>query len=144
MQRLKPAVSGPADLLRARVAVVAGTTGQLYADRAGIAARVHPTFESALKALDTREADAVIGATAILNFLVARGDDPNVVVLPKQLFRGYVALGMRLGLDPGIEKRIELELLRVEQGSEFRAYREALFGNETTDAGQGAGGGTHR
>lgn len=130
VHRMKPAVAGQADLLRARVGTVDGTVGARYADRAGIDATMFPTFEAALAALSEQRVDAVVGATAVLDYLVTRGKDQNLVVLPKPLYRGFVALGMRLGLDDTIEKRIELELLRTEQSAEFRSYRDALMGNQ--------------
>jgi ABC-type amino acid transport substrate-binding protein len=142
VHRMKPLVSAPADLVRTRVGVVTGTIGERYANRAGIDGIRYETFETALAALEHRDVDAVIGATAVLDYLVARSKDADLVVLPKPLYRGYVALGMRFGLDDAIEKRIELELLRVEQSAEFRSYHDALMGNQ--DTGQGPQGGTTR
>ena len=139
VHRMKPLVAGPADLLRARVAIVTGTVGERYANRAGIDGIPYQTFELALAALENREIDAVVGATSVLDFLVARSKDADLIVLPKPIYRGYVALGMRLGLDPGIEKRIELELLRVEQSAEFRSYHEALMGNQEAESGTQGG-----
>ncbi|MFO0962122.1 MAG: transporter substrate-binding domain-containing protein [Phycisphaerales bacterium] len=129
VQRLQPLVSDPGDLLRSRVGVVDGTLGADFIAKTEIPqVRTYPTYEAAVTALEARELDAVVGSTVVLGYLTDRSHDRDLVVLPRPLERTYVAMGMRFDLDPAIEKRIELELVRATHDRPYRAYRDAVLG----------------
>lgn len=127
--RLQPAVSGPADLARVKVAVVAGTRGEEYVNDARIAAERFDTVEGALDALEQGKVRAVVGSTTSLRYLTQRHGRRSITVLPAPLMRDYVGFGMRFGLEPALEKRIELELVKGAQSGEYRNFRAALLGN---------------
>ena len=137
--RLQPAVSGPADLARVKVAVVAGTTGEEYVNSTRIAAERFDTVEGAMDALREGKVRAVVGSTTSLRYLTQRRGHRSITVLPAPLMRDYVGFGLRFGLEPALEKRIELELVKGAQSDEYRNFRAALLGN--VDAVAGAAGG---
>ncbi len=129
VQRLQPLVGDPGDLLRSRVGVISGTLGADFIARTEIPqVRTYPTYEAAVTALEARELDAVVGSTVVLGYLTDRSHDRDLVVLPRPLERTYVAMGMRFDLDPAIEKRIELELVRATHDRAYRAYRDTVLG----------------
>jgi ABC-type amino acid transport substrate-binding protein len=129
---LKPVVTGPAGLARARVGVVVGSTGEGYVERAAIAAERFDRFEGAMTALAEERLDAVVGATTTLVYLAERSPNKHVLVLPRPLERNFVGLGMRFGLDPGLEKRIDLKVLEAAQGDLYKAMRATMMGEVDT------------
>lgn len=125
---LQPVVTGPTGLARARVGTVAGSVGDKYALRTGLEARHYETFEAAMKDLADERLDAVVGSTTTLAYLAERSGARHVTVLPRPLQRDFVGIGMRFGLDPALEKRIDLEVLKSAQSAAYRAMRATMMG----------------
>lgn len=125
---LQPVVTGPTGLARARVGTVAGSVGDKYVLKTGLAARRYETFEAAMKDLAEERLDAVVGSTTTLVYLAERSGSRHVTVLPRPLQRDFVGIGMRFGLDPGLEKRIDLEVLKSSQSAAYRAMRATMMG----------------
>jgi ABC-type amino acid transport substrate-binding protein len=131
VDRLQPMVRGPEGLLRAKVGVVAGSPGEDYVRAAGISADRFETYEEAVDALAAERLDAIVGATDTLTYLTERQGTHHLKVLPQPLEREYAGFGLRFGLDPALEKRIALEVVKASQGDRYRALRAAMLG--TTD-----------
>jgi ABC-type amino acid transport substrate-binding protein len=128
VQQLRPVVASARDLSGARVGCVAESEGQRFLEAAKIRFIAFPTYEAGLQALEKMHLDAVVGSTVALEFLVTRSDDHALTVLGQALQSDYVGFGMRYGLSNGLEKRFELEMLKVSQSEEFRGYRDTLLG----------------
>ncbi|MFM8642973.1 MAG: hypothetical protein ACKOEP_09095, partial [Phycisphaerales bacterium] len=73
------------------------------------------------------ERDAV-AETATLQYLALRSGRPGLTMLSPPLMRDYVGMGMRFGLDPALERRLSLEVVRASQSPEYRTFREAMLG----------------
>ncbi len=131
VQQLQPVVSGPRDLSNAQVGCVDGTDGQQFLKTANVKAIVFGNYESAMQALTSGKLDAVVGSTAALHYLVSRADTGHLLVLPQPIRVDYVGFGMRYGLPDGLEKHLELEMLKISQSEEFRQWRDALLGQTT-------------
>ena len=129
---LQPVVTGPTGLARARVGTVAGSVGDKYVLKTGLQARHYETFEDAMRDLADERLDAVVGSTTTLAYLAERSGARHVTVLPRPLQRDFVGIGMRFGLDPALEKRIELEVVKAAESGEYRTFRAAMLG--TADA----------
>lgn len=132
VERLTPLVRGPADLARSRNGVMRGTLSEAYLSEARLPATAFETMEEAVAALAGGQVDAVIGPTATLVYLVERTERHGMTVLPRPLLREFVGLGLRFGLDPALEKRIELEVVKAAESGEYRTFRAAMLG--TADA----------
>lgn len=128
VQQLRPLVSGAAELAKVRVGCVDGSDGERFLQSAGIHFRKYATYEEAVAALSAMHIEAIVGSTMALEFLVARSHSSELTVLPQGLRKDYVGFPMRYGLSPALEKRFELEMLKVSQSEVFRAYRSALIG----------------
>ncbi len=140
VDRLSPLVSGPAELARVRVGVVHGSVGERYAESARLDPRKFETFEEAMDALAAEELEAVVGSTTSLLFLAERVGERRLTVLPHPLQRDFIGLAVRFGLEPGIEKRLELEVVKAAQSPEYRSMRAVMMG----DADAAVDGGTAR
>lgn len=127
VDRLQPMVRGPEGLLRAKVGVVAGSPGEEYVRSASIPAQRFETYEEAVGALTDERLDAIVGATTTLAFLTERRGN-HLTVLPRPVDREFVGFGLRFGLDPGLEKRIALEVAKAAKGDRYRAMRAAMLG----------------
>jgi polar amino acid transport system substrate-binding protein len=132
VERLTPVVRGAADLARSRNGVMRGTLSEAYLAEARVPSTAFDTMEAAVAALANGKVDAVVGPTATLVYLVERADRHGMAVLPRPLMREFVGLGMRFGLDPALEKRIELEVVKAAESGEYRTFRAAMLG--TADA----------
>lgn len=128
IQQLQPVVTGPHELAKARVGCVADSEGQRFLQSASIPSTAYKTYEDAVAALAEEKLDAVVGASVVLSYLVDRSHSHALVVLPQRMRTNYVGFGLRYGLPDALEKRFELEMLKVSQSDEFRAYRNALMG----------------
>jgi ABC-type amino acid transport substrate-binding protein len=124
------------------VGVVAGTTGDAYVQAVAIAAERFDTFEDAIDALADQRVEAVVGSTTTLTYLTERSGHRHLMVLPRALLRDYVGFAVRFGMDPALEKRIALEVVKAAQGAEYRAMRALMLGDidTATDSGQQPGG----
>lgn len=138
---LQPVVTDASGLARAKVGVVSGSTGEEYLRRAGLDATRFDTFEVAMRELADERLDAIVGSTTTLVYLAERSGSRHVTVLPRPLERDFVGIGMRFGIDPGLEKRIDLAVLKSAQSAEYRALRATMMGEVDTAAGAPAAGG---
>ena len=143
VDRLRPVIGGASELARARVGVVAGTTGDAYTQSTSLKTVRFETFEEAIEALADQRLDAVVGSTTTLTYLCERSGHRHLTVLPRALLRDYVGFAVRFGLDPALEKRIALEVVKAAQGAEYRAMRAVMLGDvdTATDANQQMPGG---
>lgn len=128
VQQLKPMVSGPNELAKARVGCMRDSDGQRFLSSTSIEPVVFPTYEAAVQALSDDRLDAVVGSSVVLSYLIDRYHSHQLIVLPQRLRTDYVGLAMRYGLPEGLERRFELEMLKVAQSDSFRAYRNAIMG----------------
>jgi ABC-type amino acid transport substrate-binding protein len=128
VQQLRPVVSGAAELAKAQVGCVEGSDGERFLRNAGIPFTPYRTYEQAVAALAAARIEAIVGSTMALEFLITRSHSTELTVLPQALRRDYVGFPMRYGLPEALEKRFELEMLKVSQSDVFRAYRSALVG----------------
>jgi ABC-type amino acid transport substrate-binding protein len=133
---LQPVVTDASGLARAKVGVVSGSTGEEYLRRAGLDATRFDTFEVAMRELADERLDAIVGSTTTLVYLAERSGSRHVTVLPRPLERDFVGIGMRFGIDPGLEKRIDLAVLKSAQSAEYRALRATMMGEVDTAAGR--------
>jgi len=133
---LQPVVTDASGLARARVGVVSGSTGEGYLRRAGLDAQRFDTFEIAMRELADERLDAIVGSTTTLVYLAERSGSRHVTVLPRPLERDFVGIGMRFGIDPGLEKRIDLAVLKSAQSGEYRALRATMMGEVDATSGQ--------
>ena len=130
--QLQPLVKSPAELITSRVGVATGTTGDTYATGINIPAVRFATFEQAVTALREEKIDAIVGATTTLTYLVEQYPGDHITVLPRPLLRTFVSFGIRFGLDPALEKRIDLEILKSAVSAEYSAMRGAMLGRVNT------------
>jgi hypothetical protein len=61
------------------------------------------------------------------------------MVLPHPLMRDFIGIAVRFGLDPAIEKRLELEVVKAAQSPEYRAMRAVMMGDADASVGGGLG-----
>ncbi|MBL9140969.1 MAG: transporter substrate-binding domain-containing protein, partial [Phycisphaerae bacterium] len=128
VQQLQPVITGPNELAKAKVACVRDSDGQRFLQATEIQYEAFATYEQALNALRDDHVEAVVGSTVVLGYLIDRGHSDRLTLLPQRLRTDYVGMAMRYGLPEGLERRFELEMLKVAQSDEFRAYRNAFMG----------------
>jgi len=83
--RLQQPVNGPEDLAWARVAVVAGTSGEAFLRHQGLPGRSYPFVIQACKALQRGEVEAVVSSKAILGHMLKEYGWKDLSVLPHTL-----------------------------------------------------------
>ena len=95
--RLGAEISGPADLARVRVVVVANTTSERYARAVGLDFRRVADLESALQAVADEDVDAVIHDAPLLEQLLRGGLGETIELLPPRFQRQDYAIALPEG-----------------------------------------------
>jgi ABC-type amino acid transport substrate-binding protein len=125
-QKLSPAVRGPDDLPRVRVAVVEHTAGVRFTDRRGLRRRTFVDLDQALSALDRGEVDAVIeDAPNLLYF--AQTSHPRARVLPGTFLNHGYSFGLRA--DSPIRRDFNRAMLKVTNGDAWRSLLASYLGS---------------
>ncbi|TWT77242.1 Cyclic nucleotide-gated potassium channel [Posidoniimonas polymericola] len=82
INQLKAGITGPGDLVNARVATVEGSTADAYLRARGVGASLHGTAADALASLRSGEVDAVVYDAPILRYQVAQQSGGGLAALP--------------------------------------------------------------
>ena len=109
--QLKTGVTGPADLPRARVAVVAGTAGEEWSSLQGLTMRNYPFVIQASKALQRGDVQALVHERAILGHMVKEYGWRELQVLPHTLAVRDYAIALPQG--SALKEPINRALLKV-------------------------------
>jgi polar amino acid transport system substrate-binding protein len=109
--QLKTGVTGPADLPRARVAVVAGTAGEEWSSLQGLSMRNYPFVIQASKALQRGDVQALVHERAILGYMVKEYGWRELQLLPHTLAVRDYAIALPQG--SALKEPINRALLKV-------------------------------
>jgi len=124
--QLRPSISGPSDLPRARLAAVAGTAGEQWVGAQSLSARTYPFVIQASKALQRGDVQALIFEKAILGYMVKEYGWRNMQILPHTLAVNDYAIAMPT--DSPLKESVNRALLKVVQGPRWREIVQRYFG----------------
>lgn len=130
VNRLKTAVTSPADLPRARVAVVTGTAGELWLKGQGLQGREYPFVIQASKALQRGDVEALVYERAILGHMIKQYGWREVDILPHVLAVHDYAIAMQQ--DSPMKESINRALLKVVQAPQWRSVVQRYVGSTDT------------
>jgi ABC-type amino acid transport substrate-binding protein len=123
LARLASEISGPDDLSRARVAVIASTTSERWARGQGLDYRRVPDVEAGLDAVRDGRVDVLVHDAPLLQIALEHGDWPSLLVLSARFQRQDYAIALPQGspLREAInrrlpERRVDDETGRTEGG----------------------------
>ena len=131
VERLQTNISGPSDLPRVKVGVVAGSQGEMWAKQHGLPSRSYPFVIQASKALSRGEIDALIFEGAVLAHMKQEYGWSDIAILPHPLATSSYAIV----LPPGSARKEMLNraVLRVAYSPEWRsALRKYQLSGETS------------
>jgi polar amino acid transport system substrate-binding protein len=129
VNRLKVGIASPADLPRARVAVVSGTAGEQWGAEQGLRVRSYPFVIQASKALQRGDVEALVYERAILGHMIKQYGWGELHVLPHILaVRDYA---IALPADSPLKETVNRALLKVVHRSEWKNVVQRYVG--TTD-----------
>jgi polar amino acid transport system substrate-binding protein len=124
--RLKSAVGAPGDLVRARVAVVSGTTGEQWLNAQGLAGRSYPFVIQAIKALQRNDVQALVYERAILGHMIKQYGWRDLQVLPHTVaVRDYA---IALPTDSPIKEPINRALLKIVHRADWKDLVQRYVG----------------
>lgn len=109
--QLKSGVNGPNDLPRARLAVVAGTTGEEWTSQQGLTVRNYPFVIQASKALQRGDVQALVHERAILGHMIKAYGWRELQILPHTLAVNDYAIALPQG--SALKEPINRALLKV-------------------------------
>jgi ABC-type amino acid transport substrate-binding protein len=124
--QLRPSISGPSDLPRARMAAVTATAGEQWVVAQGLSARNYPFVIQASKALQRGDVQALIFEKAILGYMVKEYGWRNMHILPHTLAVNDYAIAMPT--DSPLKESVNRALLKVVQGPRWREVVQRYFG----------------
>jgi polar amino acid transport system substrate-binding protein len=124
--QLRPSITGPTDLPRARVAVVAGTAGEQWVGAQGLQPRTYPFVIQASKALQRGEIQALIFEKAIIGYMMKEYGWRDLLVLPHTLSVNDYAIA--LPTDSPLKEQINRALLKVVHGPSWKTTVQRYFG----------------
>jgi hypothetical protein len=109
--KLKTGVTSPADLPRARVAVVSSTAGEEWSSQLGLTVRNYPFVIQASKALQRGDVQALVHERAILGHMVKEYGWRELQILPHTLAVRDYAIALPQG--SALKEPINRALLKV-------------------------------
>jgi polar amino acid transport system substrate-binding protein len=124
--QLRPAISGPADLPRARLAVVTGSAGEQWLAAQGLTARTYPFVIQASKALQRGDVQALIFEKGVLGYMVKEYGWRDMQILPHTLAVNDYAIA--LPTDSPIKEAVNRALLKVVHGPRWKDVVQRYFG----------------
>ena len=123
--QLRPSITGPADLPRARLAVVAGSSGEQLVSAQGLAARTYPFVIQASKAVQRGDVQALIFEKAIIGYMIKEYGWRDLLVLPHTL--AVTDYAIALPTDSPLKERINRALLKVIHGPRWKEIVQRYF-----------------
>ena len=123
--QLRPSITGPADLPRARLAVVAGSSGEQLVSAQGLAARTYPFVIQASKAVQRGDVQALIFEKAIIGYMIKEYGWRDLLVLPHTL--AVTDYAIALPTDSPLKERVNRALLKVIHGPRWKEVVQRYF-----------------
>jgi polar amino acid transport system substrate-binding protein len=130
--QLRPSISGPADLPRARLAVVSDTAGEQWVTSQGLSSRTYPFVIQASKALQRGDVEALIFERAILGYMIKEYGWRNLQVLPHTLAVNDYAIAFPS--ESPIKETVNRALLKVVQGPRWKEIVQRYVGSTDQSA----------
>ncbi|MDQ8726620.1 transporter substrate-binding domain-containing protein [Bradyrhizobium sp. LHD-71] len=124
--QLKTGVTGPNDLPRARVAVVAGTTGEEWSSLQGLTVRNYPFVIQASKALQRGDVQALVHERAILGHMIKTYGWRELQILPHTLAVRDYAIALPQGSP--LTEPINRALLKIVHGPAWKDVVQKYVG----------------
>jgi polar amino acid transport system substrate-binding protein len=125
--QLRPSITGPGDLPRARLAAVAGTAGEQWVGGQGLSARTYPFVIQASKALQRGDVQALIFEKAIIGYMIKEYGWRELLVLPHTLTVSDYAIA--LPTDSPLKEQVNRALLKVIHGPRWKDVVQRYFGS---------------
>jgi polar amino acid transport system substrate-binding protein len=126
VNRLKTGVTGPADLPRARIAVVAGSSGEPWLASQGLRGRSFPFVIQASKALQRGEVDALIYERPILGHMIKQYGWRDLEILPHVLAVHDYAIAMPS--ESAMKEPVNRALLKVVHAPQWKDVVQRYVG----------------
>ncbi|WP_197440659.1 transporter substrate-binding domain-containing protein [Polystyrenella longa] len=128
LTELRGRISGPADLSKAKVATVTGSTSVDYLRSRHIMSTKHPDVDSALASLATHKCDAVVYDAPILKYQAYQNYSGEVFVLPVTFERQSYAFA--LPSESPLREVINQVLLRQTSNPSWEDILAGYFGEQ--------------
>jgi polar amino acid transport system substrate-binding protein len=127
VSNLSSSIRGPEDLPKVRVATVADSTSATWLRARGISTRTFPDVGTALDALASGDAGAVVYDAPLLRYAVLQRDDSKLGVLPNIFERQDYAIGLPLGSER--RKEINAALIQVVRDRDWQIVLDEYLGS---------------
>lgn len=129
--QLESKVRGPEDLPSVRVGVVAGTTGETYANRNGLAFDALENVDSGIDAVASGALDALVYDQAVMQWMIVRRGGGKVEVLPHIFDRQDYAIALPTG--SALREPINRALVRQVRDPSFEQMTERYLGRRNSN-----------
>ena len=127
--RLNPMLSGPDDLPRSKVGVLAAGVGAPMLRELGVQHIVEFEMpDQVLDALLFGSIDAVVGESTSLRYLLQRQKYASLVILPHPIKRVFVGLGLSRRLSPELRAAIDQSVVETVESTAWNEYLQQLLG----------------
>ena len=122
VEELSGKVRSPSDLVDARVGALANSKTLEYLEEIGIPVQPFNSLEEALQAVDDNRLDAVVDDDAQLQYLIKKGFQGKLNVLPETFAHYYVS--MALSTDSRLREPLNRALARIIDRGEWTRLEE--------------------
>ena len=108
------------------VGIVDRPASKVVAKQLGLLPRVYPTPDAVFKALESGEIEGFVHPTNELRALVFRRHNDSLMILPREVVRGFVGLGLSERLPPEVLNAVNSALLEVVESPEWTAVAQQM------------------
>ena len=127
VDRLRSEINGPSDLATAKIGVVSGSEGELWAGQHGLTARPYSFVIQAAKALKRGEIDALLHERAILAYMMREFGWTDLKIINSTLAPSTYAIV--LPPDSPHKEDLNRAVLRVTYSQDWRAVSRRYLGS---------------
>ncbi len=127
--RLTPYFQSIKDMRVNLVGIIDLPSSRDVATRLGLVPRIFHTPTDAFEALDNGQIEGFLHPTNEVRVLLNERQDPNLILLPRETLRGFVALGVSESFDKVRLRQINSAIIRVIESQAWTALAQQLDGS---------------
>ena len=117
--RLSPYLKSLENIQTNRVGIIDRPSSRLISKKLGILPDIYANYNDAFEALDRREINGFLHPTIELKSMMIQRRDPNIYLIPTEITKGFISIGISEKLDGKIVSKINSSIIEIIESPEW-------------------------